>query len=168
MSFKETDINSLQFNPFTKIGKQWFLVTAGNGKAYNTMTASWGFMGFMWNKPVITTVIRTNRHTFSFIESNDYFTISFYPEECRKALSFCGSHSGRDCDKALETGLTPVHEADYTYFEQAETVFVCRKLYEQKMDTDLFTDKSLMKFYEKDPEHKAFVGEIVKVLVKEN
>ena len=89
MSFKETDINSLQFNPFTKIGKQWFLVTAGNGKAYNTMTASWGFMGFMWNKPVITTVIRTNRHTFSFIESNDYFTISFYPEEYRKALSFC-------------------------------------------------------------------------------
>lgn len=38
-------------NPFRLIGKEWMLVTAEmNGKA-NTMTASWGGVGVLWNKP---------------------------------------------------------------------------------------------------------------------
>ena len=48
MAFKETDISSLEFNPFDKISKQWMLVTAGAGGSCNTMTASWGGVGIMW------------------------------------------------------------------------------------------------------------------------
>ena len=42
MAFKEVDIKSLNFNPFTKIGSEWMLITAGDQSGYNTMTASWG------------------------------------------------------------------------------------------------------------------------------
>ena len=50
MAFKEVSIDSLQFNPFTKISKEWMLVTAGDEKRSNTMTASWGGVGIMWGK----------------------------------------------------------------------------------------------------------------------
>ena len=54
MTFHETDIHTLSFNPFDKISKQWMLITAGDRNGSNTMTASWGGVGIMWGKPVAT------------------------------------------------------------------------------------------------------------------
>ena len=37
---KEINIEQFKFNPFTKIGKEWMLVTASNNSKTNSMTAS--------------------------------------------------------------------------------------------------------------------------------
>ena len=111
MAFRKIDISELSFNPFDKIGKQWMLLTGGNKEKYNTMTASWGQLGVLWNKNVLTCYVRPTRYTYGYIEDNECYTASFLGEEFRNALSFCGSHSGRDCDKAKETGLTPAEIA---------------------------------------------------------
>ena len=50
---KSIDINELTDNFFESISKEWMLVTAGNKDAFNTMTANWGGIGFLWNKPVV-------------------------------------------------------------------------------------------------------------------
>lgn len=165
MSFKEIGISELSFNPFDKIGKEWMLITAGDESAYNTMTASWGFMGVMWGKNVVETVIRTSRHTLSFVEYNELFTVSFYDEGYRDALKFCGTHSGRDCDKAKETGLTPLFIDGTAAFEEASLILVCKKIYTQTLDIDSLA-KEHRHWYEKDGMHKAVIGEIVKVLSK--
>lgn len=107
MAFKEVDIKSLTFNPFTKIGSEWMLITAGDQSGYNTMTASWGGLGVLWGKNVATCYIRPQRYTKKFVDANDTFTLSFYGPEHKQALSICGSKSGRDCDKVKEAGLTP-------------------------------------------------------------
>ena len=78
---KEISVNDLSFNPWNKIGKEWFLLTSGDENGYNTMTASWGFMGIMWRKNTFTTVVRPTRYTYEFIEKNDLFTVSFFDEE---------------------------------------------------------------------------------------
>ena len=52
MALKEVKIEDLTFNPFTKIGKEWMLITAGNEEKHNTMTASWGGVGIMWGMNV--------------------------------------------------------------------------------------------------------------------
>ncbi len=166
MEFIKTDISKESFNPFNLIGKDWFLVTSGDKERYNTMTASWGQMGVLWGKPVFTTFVRTSRKTYELMEDNEYFTISFFDEDYRNVLNFCGSHSGRDCDKSKETGLVAVELEGVTTFEQAKTVLVCRKLYAKDMKEDDFLDKSLLKFYEKDPFHKTFIGEIVSLYKK--
>ena len=41
-NFEELKIDSFSCNPFSKIGKEWMLITAGNEDKINTMTASWG------------------------------------------------------------------------------------------------------------------------------
>ena len=166
MSLHEIALSELNFNPFEKIGKDWFLVTAGDEKGFNTMTASWGFMGVIWGKNVFETVVRHNRYTYEFMEKNDLFTISFFDEAERDALKFCGSHSGRDCDKVKETGLTPLFTEGTTAFEEAKLVFVCRKLYAGDMDLDKLNADDRTKWYGSDPVHKQYIGEIVKVLSK--
>ncbi|MBQ8569797.1 MAG: flavin reductase [Oscillospiraceae bacterium] len=167
MNMKEIGINELSFNPFEKIGKQWFLITAGNEeKGYNTMTASWGFMGVMWGRNCVQAVVRPCRHTYNYLNDNEYFTVSFFGEEYRSALAFCGKNSGRDCDKAKETGLTPVFTDDTTTFEQAELVLVCRKIYTQNMDMSALSDEMNAQFNGTDPIHTEFIGEIVKVYTK--
>lgn len=166
MSLHEIALSELNFNPFEKIGKDWFLVTAGDENGFNTMTASWGFMGVIWGKNVFETVVRHNRYTYEFMEKNDLFTISFFDEADRDALKFCGSHSGRDCDKVKETGLTPFYTDGTTAFEEAKLVFVCRKLYGGDIDLEKLKGDERTKWYGSDPVHKQYIGEIVKVLSK--
>lgn len=160
------DIYDKNFNPFSLIGKEWFLLTSGSVDNYNTMTASWGQLGIIWNKPVFTAFVRTSRKTFEFMEKNELFSASFFDEKHRNILNFCGSHSGRDCDKAKETGLVPFEIEGTTSFEQAKSVFVCRKLYVKDMEESDLVDKSLLKFYENDPYHKVFIGEILSAYEK--
>ena len=80
---KPIAIKDLSENFFEVIGKEWMLVTAGNKDHFNTMTASWGGIGFLWNKPVVYVFIRPERYTFEFIEKSEYFTLSFLGEENR-------------------------------------------------------------------------------------
>ncbi len=168
MSFKEIDIKDLSFSSFEKIGKQWMLITAGNKEAFNTMTASWGGLGVLWNKNVAFTFIRPSRYTYEFCEREEYFTLTFFPEQYRKALSFCGTKSGRDFDKCKETGLTPVFDNEAPYFEEAELTLVCKKLYAQDMDKTCVIDNAVLTNYgEDEPMHKVYVGEIVKAFIKE-
>lgn len=84
MSFKEVKMEELNFNPFTKIGTEWMLITAGDEKKFNTMTASWGGVGIMWNKNVVTTYIRPQRYTKEFVDANEYFTVSFMTRSIKK------------------------------------------------------------------------------------
>ena len=95
MAFKEIKIEELSFNPFTKIAKEWMLITAGDEEKSNTMTASWGGLGIMWGKNVATAYIRPQRYTKEFVDNSDTFTLSFLSEEYRKALSVCGTISGK-------------------------------------------------------------------------
>ena len=169
MALRKIDISELSFNPFDKIGKQWMLLTGGNREKYNTMTASWGQLGVLWNKNVLTCYIRPNRYTYEFIDKDECFTASFFSEEQRNALSFCGSHSGRDCDKAKETGLTPAEIDDCMTFAEAELVLVCRKLYSYDLqESGFLTDDGIPgKFFSSDPYHRAYISEIIGVYVKE-
>ncbi len=161
MAFVKTEVEKLTLNPFTKIGKEWFLLTSGTPDCYNTMTASWGQMGVLWGKNVLTAYVRTSRKTFELVEQNNLFTVSFLPQADRPILQFCGSHSGRDCDKAKETGLIPVGLDGSTAFEQASLVLVCRKLYAAPLDMKQAVDPTIASFYEKDAMHHMYIAEIL-------
>jgi flavin reductase (DIM6/NTAB) family NADH-FMN oxidoreductase RutF len=156
-------------NVFDTVGKQWLLVTAGKPGAFNTMTASWGCLGVLWRKPVAFCFVRPTRHTFSFINKVDYYTLSVLPEEHRKILDICGSRSGRDTDKIAATGLKPVDiDGKAVSFEQARLVFLCKKLYAQDFDPKLFLDPKIEDLYPEKDYHRIFIGEVERVLRKED
>ena len=49
---KKIEVSELTENFFETISKEWMLVCAGDANRYNMMTASWGGIGWLWNKPV--------------------------------------------------------------------------------------------------------------------
>lgn len=163
--FKEITPKEIDINTVSLFDDKWGLLTAGDTLNYNTMTISWGTLGELWSKDVCTVFVRPQRYTFGFMENNDTFTVSFFSEKYKKALAFCGSKSGRDYDKAKETGLTAFETGFGTAFEQAELIVCCKKLYKQDFAEEGFLDKSVLKdCYSANDLHRFYVGEIVKVL----
>ncbi len=163
---KEISPCNLEKSAFEMIGKDWMLLTAGNNESYNTMTASWGGLGVLWNKNVVFAFVRPQRFTFEFMNDSEYFSCSFFKEEHRSTLAYCGKYSGRDKDKAKECNITPNFTEDAPYFDEADTVIICKKLYVQQMTEDSIIDESIKANYNGDDYHHVFVGEIVKVLKK--
>lgn len=106
-TFQPMPMDVLEFNPFTKIGKDWALVTAGTKEKANPMTVSWGGVGVLWGKNVAFIFIRDSRYTKELLDENEFFSLTFLSEQYRDALNYCGSHSGRNEDKFKGAGLTP-------------------------------------------------------------
>ena len=166
--FQKVDPKSLSLNPFSAIGDQWMLITAGTPERLNTMTASWGGLGVIWGAPAATCYIRPQRYTKEFVDREEYFTLSFFGEEHRKALQLCGSRSGRDVGKVKECGFTvKTAECGAPYFEEAELVLVCRKRFVQPMDPANIPQEIKDKWYPQKDYHTLYIGEIVEVLVKD-
>lgn len=167
-SFKKIKPEEIEQNIIKLIGNDWMLITAGNLRSYNTMTASWGQMGVLWNLPVAICFIRPQRYTFEFVERSDYYTLSFFTEDYRKALNFCGANSGRDFDKANETGLSAFEtELKNVSFEQASLVLECKKIYADDINENKFIQENLVrKHYPKKDFHRFYIGEIKEAWVR--
>ena len=160
--FQKVDPKSLTLNPFAAIGDQWMLITAGTPERLNTMTASWGGLGVLWGVPMATCYIRPQRYTKEFVDREEYFSLSFFGEEYRKALALCGSKSGREVDKVRECGFTvKTAECGAPYFEEAELVLVCRKRFAQPMDPDNMPQEIKDKWYPQKDYHTMYIGEII-------
>ncbi len=160
--FLEMQPEGITDNPFKLIGSDWMLVTAGTLGDYNTMTASWGTMGVLWGKNICISFVRPSRHTYRFMEKNGLFSLSFFEEKHRNILDFCGSRSGRDVDKAVETGLHPVEVMPGAIaFEQARLVLVCKKIYTQDLDPSLFIAADIEGNYGGTDYHRFYIGEVL-------
>ncbi len=162
---KKIDLTTLTDNVFNLIGKEWLLITAGDKNGFNTMTASWGCIGWLWNRPVAVVFIRPERYTHLLAEQSDHITLSFLGngDEAREIYNLCGSKSGRDCDKIKESGLQPIEtESGNIAFTQSRLTLECRKLYKDSIKPECFIDNSISKWYgEKGGYHDAYILEIV-------
>ncbi len=156
----------MEFNTeiFSQFDKKWALLTAGDKENFNTMTVSWGGLGAIWGKPVATVYVRTSRYTHDYMDNNEYFTVSFYPEECKKTLGVLGSKSGRDMDKIHDSGLTAKELPQSVTFEEAEVTFVCRKLFKQRLEPENMVPEVAKQFYEGDALHDMYIGEVIEIL----
>ena len=164
---KEIDINDLKLNPFNKIGKEWMLITASDGEKTNTMTASWGGFGFLWNKNIAFIVLRPQRYTKEFVDKTNEFSLSFFDESYKKTLSHLGSVSGKNEDKISKSGLHLSFINNIPSFEEASMVINCKNLYKQNLLSECFIDTNIdEKNYPKKDYHTLYFAEIKNIFVK--
>ncbi len=160
--FKPLELETLPDNTFKLIHQDWMLITAGPMKHYNTMTANWGGLGYLWMRQVCYCFVRRQRYTYQFMESAPTFSLTFFAEHYRPALELCGSRSGRDLDKAAACGLTPIEiTPGITSFAEARLVFECKKIYAQDIDPACFIDPSIAEIYTARDYHRMYIGEII-------
>lgn len=168
MAVKEVKPEDFIINPFTTYAKEWTLITAEKDGVVNTMTASWGNLGVVWNKNVITVYIRPQRYTKAFVDHSDYFSVTVFPEEFHEKLVYLGKVSGRDEDKIGKTGLTVAHADGVPYFEEAKLTIIARKLYASEILDEAFVDTEVRDIvYPEKDYHTLYIGEVTKILVNE-
>ena len=147
--------------------KRWFLLTSGdfNKKEFNTMTIAWGSFGFMWNKPFAQVVVRPTRFTYEFMERYDTFTLTAFPKQYKKALQLLGTKSGKDSDKILESGLTPIASGiiESPTFKEADLSIECRKIYWDDFKPENFLDSQIHEVYPLKDYHRIYFGEILNI-----
>lgn len=167
-TFQPYPIDMLNMNPFTKIGKEWALISAGDKNKCNTMTVSWGGVGVLWGKNVVYIFIRDSRYTKEFIDNGEFFSMSFFDEKYRDALSYCGKESGRNVDDKFKgAGLTPAFRHNIPYPDEANLVLLCRKMAAVPITEDTFVDPQIMpKWYSDNDMHIMYVGEIIEAVAR--
>ena len=164
----------MDFNNHLDVAMEWLykqgaFLTVNNGNETNTMTISWGTIGFMWKKPIFMTLVRPQRYTNEFISKSDDFTISIpYGNELKKALSICGTKSGRDIDKEKEANISfvsakgvnsPVVDCCNMYYE-------CKVLYKHELKTAELPEEIRNACYSQGDTHILYYGEIVECYEK--
>ena len=144
------------------------IAASSNGKV-NAMTASWGGMGVLWGKNSVFIFVRESRFTKTLIDASDGFSITFFDRaKYSGMLTYMGKSSGYKEDKIASAGLTVLGE-DIPYFEQADTAILCGKLCRLNVPKEcILSDEAVARYYPNGDYHDMYVGEIKKILVKEN
>ena len=156
--------SELMIKPFEQFNDDWALVTAGPINDHNSMTVSWGGMGTLWSKPVVTIYIKPVRHTHQFIEKNEYFVVSFFDEKYRRALQAMGTYSGRNEDKDKLSKLTPVSHGEVTIYQEAKLTIICKKIYQNDLDINNIPEEDVKKYYQHEAPHTMYIGEVVEII----
>lgn len=167
-TFQPYPIDMLELNPFTRIGSDWAVLTAGNEEKVNAMTVSWGSLGVLWGKNVGFVFVRDSRYTKEFIDNGDTFSLTFFPKEFSKTpLKYIGAISGRDEDKLKAAHLGIDYTDGIPYIDEGNFVITFRKMSATKILPEDFVDGTINDTFYKDGDlHTMYVGEILNVLAR--
>lgn len=166
-TFQPMPTDVLEFNPFTKFGKDWALVTAGTKEKTNPMTISWGGVGVIWGKNAAYIFIRDSRYTKELLDKNDFFSISFLPSQYREALAYCGSFSGRGNDKFEKAGITPAFRHGIPYVDEGNFILLCQKMAAARLTEEMFLTPDIeKKWYANGDMHTMYIAEIIDILAR--
>ena len=166
-AFQPVDLDFAEFNPFDKIGKDWFLITAGDENGVNTMTGGWGAAGVMWGKNCAFIVVRESRYTKEFLDKCDRFSIGFFEKTQHSALKYLGQVSGRDEDKIANARMHVAFYEGTPYIDESYIVTICKKLSATKLTPEQFVDMGIEEQWYKDGDyHTLYIGEIEMLMAR--
>ena len=168
MSFSVVDIKNLEFSPVKAIGDDWGILTGVSDEGFNSMTVSWGSIGVMWNRPCVFAFVRPGRHTYKFIDGGEYFSLAIMNKELHERMTVFGRASGRDVDKYAVSGFTAAGYDGVYFPEEADMVFICRKISAGDVKPEWFVDDKIDSAnYPNKDYHRMFIGEIITTLKKD-
>ena len=166
-TFQPYPIDLIEFDPFTKIGKEWMLITASEGDKINAMTASWGGVGVLWGKNAAFIFVRDSRYTKELIDRSDHFSLTFFDNSHKSALKYFGMVTGRREDKIKTAKMNVNYYEDIPFIDEGNFVICCRKMSATPILPEQFLDSEIQeKWYADGDPHTMYVGEIIQILAR--
>ncbi|HWP97471.1 MAG TPA: flavin reductase family protein [Syntrophomonadaceae bacterium] len=153
----------------TQLPKGAFLSVETDGRI-NTMTIGWGFIGFMWQLPVMVVAVRPTRFTYELLEKSGQFTVSVpLNKQLKKELAGAGSTSGRDLDKFSRFNLTPQagKEVGCPVIRECQLFYECQMIYKQVLDENSLDPDLKLQYYPLEDYHTLYFGKILTSYKKE-
>lgn len=125
----------------------------GNPANRNMITLAWA--GTVNSEPPMVSVsIRKSRYSHGLVQGSGEFVVNLTDEKMCRAVDFCGVKSGRDTDKAKETGLRymPAEGMETAPAVEGSPVSLCCKV-RQVLELG---------------SHDMFIGQVQAVMVRED
>ena len=165
--FQPVSPSDVDEGPFTFSGTK-MLITVAKGDKVNTTAASWGGVGYLWNKRIVFIFLPGKRYTREFLDETKEFSISFLnQEEYRGALKYLEAVSGRTEDKIAGARLTVNYDDGIPFIDEADNVITAKVLFKTAFGEEGFVDRSLLdEFYKTGDYHYVYVGVIEKILIR--
>ena len=157
-------------NIFKLVGKDFTVITAGEKP--NSMVASWGGIGIMFNKPVTWNFLRANRYTLEKMRETGTFTMCWFPDQYKGDIMQFGTKSGRNTDKMAQTQLTPMATPDgYPAYAEAKIIIECKLIAASTVSKDEFYTEEAKTFLQEGYDdakdwHKLVYGEITNIYIR--
>ena len=157
-------------NIFKLVGKDFTVITAGEKP--NSMVASWGGIGIMFNKPVTWNFLRANRYTLEKMRETGTFTMCWFPDQYKGDIMQFGTKSGRNTDKMAQTKLTPMATPDgYPAYAEAKIIIECKLIAASTVSKDEFYTEEAKTFLQEGYDdakdwHKLVYGEITNIYIR--
>ncbi|MDO4535605.1 MAG: flavin reductase [Clostridium perfringens] len=158
------DFNNNLDKAMKYLHQQGAFLTARNEEKINTMTISWGSVGFMWKKHVFMILVRPQRYTNNFIKNSKKFTVSIpFGEGLKKALGICGSKSGRDINKEKEANISFIsgYDKEFAVVDKCNMYYECNVIYSNKLKIEELPENIRKNFYGSEEPHILYFGEII-------
>ncbi|MBE5902104.1 MAG: flavin reductase family protein [Lachnospiraceae bacterium] len=166
-TFQDMPVEMIEMNPFTMIGQEFALLTAEKDGKANSMTISWGGVGELWGKHVVTIYVRESRYTKELIDASDTFSVSFFQGKEMNSLKYFGAVSGRNEDKYKATGFNVNHHKGIPFIDECHFAIVCKKMAEVPILDENFLDRNIHdQFYAEGDYHTMYIGEVVDFLAR--
>lgn len=166
--FQPVDPEDLEEGPYKFVGQK-IIITSTDGKKVNITAASWGGVGYLWDKRLVFIFVRKKRYTRELLDTTGEFSVSFVDQqEFRGALKYLSLVSGRDEDKVAGARMNIGYYEGIPYVEEAGEVLVCRTVFKQELEKGGFVEEGLAeKFYKSDEDcHILYAGELSKILLR--
>ena len=158
-------LTEADFNFAKMVSKSGLLTATKPDGSVNTMTVSWGGSGILWGREVCFVFVRPERYTFEFCQEGEDMSLSFFGEERKSTLAFCGTKSGRDVDKFDHCGLKYTMENGVAVFDDAIATVVMKKLYASDLKEECFVSEIAKPFYQNGGYHKMYICEIKDIIL---
>ena len=170
--FKQVDPAVATGNVFKLVGQDFTVITAGTELNYNSMTASWGGWGILFNEPTTWCMLRANRYTLEYIRKENLYTMCYFDDVYKDQVMLFGSASGRDSDKMKRHTLTPVETPERAIaYKEAKLILECELVEVTTVHPDDFLTADSRTFIteayaEAHDYHKLVFGKIIGMWVK--
>jgi flavin reductase (DIM6/NTAB) family NADH-FMN oxidoreductase RutF len=170
--FSPIEAKDIPGDVFTRTGSDYAVITAGNPAHYNSMIASWGGWGILFDRPATWCFLRSSRYTLELMRREQTYTMSYFDEADRADIMLFGRKSGRDTDKMKESKLSSVQTpAGNMTYREARLVIECKLTEVTTVSPDDFLTEEGRKFVidahaETGDYHKIVIGEITSVWLR--
>ncbi|HOO32160.1 MAG TPA: flavin reductase [Thermotogota bacterium] len=132
------------------------------------MTIGWGFFGNMWNQPFFVTAVRPQRYTLNALKASDRFSVNFFADTYKDALSYFGTVSGYDENKFMSEKLHATDKSNgYAPVDEAALTLNCSIITSNQIEPYNLDHEYIDKFYKQDNGyHVMLYGRIDDILVR--
>ncbi len=146
------------------LGSTGLLLAAGSpDKPTNAMAIGWGSLGVTWGKPTWTVLVRPSRFTYQLIEEAGDFTVNVPSPDLTDAVTYCGTHSGRDQDKLAKLSLAvdSARKVASGVIQACPINYECKVLGSSDILPQMLSDTVKSECYPQGDYHRVYFGQVL-------